>query len=141
VKRERKKRQMIIVQPSYGEVAVFKETHHSLSVGCFCTLFLVCGVWVCWQNLQQTVRPGNELCLMRNMSCEYYRTASSTPFSDLISKPRVCVSPASDPTCVCCLAAAAFCKPCIEGMWQQFMMRMSLIDGVDVQYEGAHHLP
>jgi hypothetical protein len=65
----------------------------------------------------------------------------ASPFSDLISKPRVCVSPASDPTCVCCLAAAAFCKPCIEGMWQQFMMRMSLIDGVDVQYEGAHHLP
>ena len=50
--------------------------------------------------MNYAVRPGNELCLMRNMS------------------------------------SPAFCKPCIEGMWEQFMMRMSLIDGVDVQYQG-----
>jgi hypothetical protein len=59
------------------------------------------GAYPTWNtNLQQTVRPGNELCLMRNMS------------------------------------SPAFCAPCIEGMWHQFMMRMSLIDGVDVSYEG-----
>ena len=34
------------------------------------------------------------------------------------------------------MSSPAFCKPCIEGMWEQFMMRMSLIDGVDVQYQG-----
>ena len=60
------------------------------------------GAYPTWNtNLAQTVRPGNELCLMRNMS------------------------------------SAAFCKPCIEGMWHQFMMRMSLIDGVEVEYAEA----
>lgn len=59
------------------------------------------GAYPTWNsNLAQTVRPGNELCLMRNMS------------------------------------SPAFCKPCIEGMWQQFMMRMSLIDGVVVDVDG-----
>ena len=59
------------------------------------------GAYPTWSiGMQQTVRPGNELCLMRNMS------------------------------------SAAFCAPCIEGMWHQFMMRMSLIDGVDIEYVG-----
>lgn len=34
------------------------------------------------------------------------------------------------------MSSPAFCAPCIEGMWHQFMMRMSLIDGVDISYEG-----
>eukprot|EP01047_Picozoa_sp_COSAG01_P051717 COSAG01_NODE_5365_length_4308_cov_1.852697_7_plen_139_part_00 len=58
------------------------------------------GAYPTWNsNLQKTVRPGNELCLMRNMS------------------------------------SADFCKPCIEGMWHQFLMRMSLIDDVTVSYD------
>ena len=57
------------------------------------------GAYPTWNTrLQKTVRPGNELCLMRNMSSN------------------------------------AFCAPCIEGMWHQFLMRMSLIDDVDVEY-------
>jgi hypothetical protein len=58
------------------------------------------GAYPTWNsNLQKTVRPGNELCLMRNMS------------------------------------STDFCKPCIEGMWHQFLMRMSLIDDVTVSYD------
>lgn len=46
-------------------------------------------------------RPGNEKCLMRNMS------------------------------------STDFCSPCIEGMWQQLLARMSLIDDVVVTTAGS----